>query len=150
VQAVVLLAPVSQQGQSVEEVCDHALARQEVPEYFFCFGCEVWLNLDGEIVPDPTVTPAAPAEDGGPDAKKAPARVGAGVNQSPKRSYRRDPSKMVKVKCSHPGCKRTWKVWPQNIPERPLCPEIHGPLEKAAQNREAQRRWRQNRAAKMD
>lgn len=59
-----------------------------------------------------------------------------------KRAYQRDPSKMVKVKCAHPGCKNTWKGWPQNVKPGLLCPDVHMPVLKQQRARERQRRYR--------
>lgn len=131
--------------ESPRIVCPHddAIQDEQYPGTFFCPSCGAWLNSSGELVGDPTAPPAEKPKRarGGSNAGKAPSPEQSGA----KRAYQRDPSKMVKVKCAHPGCKNTWEAWPQNVKPGLLCPQLHLPLLKQQQARERQRRHRQQK-----
>jgi hypothetical protein len=134
--------------------CSHENATQldEFPGIFYCTDEDVFFDLDQQIVPNPY---ERPNETGGAHQGKAqaPATTGAKSPSAPdaqknrsqqmKRSYKRDETLMEMVPCSHPGCKRKFPMWPQNVkPEGNYCPQEHRPQQRLAQAAQRQKRFR--------
>jgi len=70
----------------------------------------------------------------------------AGDPDLPLGKFYYDESKKVDAECNHPGCRNTWKIWAQNKSTNLLCPQMHGPLAKAALTREKQKAIRKREA----
>lgn len=142
--------------------CEHPNATQldEFPGIFYCTDEDVFFDMDLKIVPNPYESggsqpgkAAAPATTGAnqqsPNAPAAPrprSQPTKPLPQGMKRAYKRDESLMETVKCSHPGCKNTFPMWPQNIkPEGNYCPELHRPQQRLSQAAMRQKRFRERR-----
>lgn len=133
-------------GEGMADTCEHdgALAVDESDIHptrsteetiaFFCLECGDFINESGEVIEDPTKPKA-----GGKKAGKALSPLPPVARAI----YSRDKSTMVEVECSHPGCKKTFLLYPQNIREQNWCPPIHRPLKKLEQARDRQKAFRQ-------
>lgn len=136
--------------------CEHPNAVQldEFPGIFYCTDEDTFFDLNGETVPNPYEAATdtggaqqgkavAPATTGAPKNPSAPGVPKKTLPQGMKRAYHRDPSLMETVKCSHPGCKATFPMWPQNIKDKNYCPDLHRPQVRLAQAAERQKRFRE-------
>lgn len=105
---------------------------------FFCPDCGDFIDESGDTVPDPTKK----TRGGGTNAGKAQSPHAVDAQRAPGRRIRSQAT-METIKCSWPGCKNTFQIFPQNLREKNWCPTIHRAIVKTQQVRERVKRFRE-------